>query len=169
MCPINLYTINRISNSIRSKRRILSAPMPKPCPRRSNRIMRHHPRLHNRAPDALRLEPFQLSDAQLVIAREHGFESWPKFAQQIETIRLTRAAASLDDPAFAFMEAACVPRHGHSSGTLEEADMILRRYRHVATSSIYTAALLADETSVRVFLAIPLAPRRKADPAVGTR
>ena len=30
--------------------------------------------------------PFQLSDAQWVIAREHGFESWPKFADHIRQI-----------------------------------------------------------------------------------
>jgi ankyrin repeat protein len=116
------------------------------------RVGRHHPRLRNRPPDEAGLPPFHLSDAQLVIAREHGFESWPQFAQHIETLRLTRAVASLDDPASAFVEAACVPRHGHSSGTLEEADLILRRYPQATTNSIYAAALLADETSVKGFL-----------------
>jgi ankyrin repeat protein len=59
---------------------------------------------------------------------------------------------SLDDPASRFIEAACSPRHGHRSGTLEEAEMILARYPHVAASSIYTAAILADEATVRAFL-----------------
>jgi ankyrin repeat protein len=102
---------------------------------------------------AIRIAPFHLADAQLVIAREHGFESWPKFAKHIETLRLTREVVSLADPAAAFIEAACAPRHGHSSGTLEEAEMILARYPHVAASSIYTAAILADEATVRAFLA----------------
>src|SRR3954462_13421588 len=43
------------------------------------RIAQHHPR-----PDAAR---FQLADAQLVIAREHGCASWPVFAAQIEALR----------------------------------------------------------------------------------
>lgn len=117
------------------------------------RISRHHPRLLNQRLDTIRLASFQLSDAQLVIAREHGFESWPKFARHIETHRLSREVASLDDPASAFIEAACSPRHGHRSGTLEEAEMILAQYPQVAASSIYTAAILADEATVRAFLA----------------
>ena len=59
----------------------------------------------------------------------------------------------LDDPASAFIEAACVPRDAHQFGTLEEAEMILARYPYVATSSIYAAALVADEPTVRMFLA----------------
>src|SRR5258707_15330973 len=29
---------------------------------------------------------FALADAQLVIAREHGFESWPKFVKHVESL-----------------------------------------------------------------------------------
>src|SRR4029077_2418158 len=47
---------------------------------------------------------FSLTDAQLVIAREHGFESWPRFAKQIEVINSQTAAQS--DPLAAFIEAA---------------------------------------------------------------
>src|SRR5262249_24760123 len=92
------------------------------------------------------------SDAQLVIAREHGFESWPKFARHVEELRLSREVASLDDPGSQFIEAACSPRHGHRTGTLEEAEMILARHPQVAASNIYCAAILADETAVRNFL-----------------
>lgn len=118
-----------------------------------DRIARHHPRLQHQAQDALRSAPFHLADAQLVIAREHGFESWPNFARHIETLRLSRGVASLDDAASRFIEAACSPRYGHRSGTLEEAEMILARYPHVAASSIYTAAILADEATALAFLA----------------
>jgi ankyrin repeat protein len=117
------------------------------------RIARHHPRLLKQPLDAIQLASFQLSDAQLVIAREHGFESWPKLAKHIETLRLSREVASLDDPTAAFIEAACSPRDAHRSGTLEEAEMILARYSHVAASSIHTAAILADEANVRAYLA----------------
>ncbi|HEX5431499.1 MAG TPA: hypothetical protein VFW83_06010, partial [Bryobacteraceae bacterium] len=117
-------------------------------PEALDRIARHQPRPGSRSEHAR----FQLADALLVIAREHGFESWPKFAQHIETLRLTHAVASLNDPASAFIEAACSPRNGHRSGTLDEAEMILARYPHVAASSIYTASILADETSVKSFL-----------------
>jgi hypothetical protein len=43
-----------------------------------DRLRRHHPR----SPEAASLK---LADAQLVIAREHDFESWPKFAKHIQS------------------------------------------------------------------------------------
>jgi ankyrin repeat protein len=58
-----------------------------------------------------------------------------------------------DDPASGFIVAACSPRHGHRTGTLEEAEAILARYPGVAASSMYTAAILGDEATVRAFLA----------------
>jgi ankyrin repeat protein len=54
----------------------------------------------------------------------------------------------------AFIEAASVPRTAsHGSGTLDQAQAILARDPDVARSSIYTAAILGDEDSVRGFLA----------------
>jgi ankyrin repeat protein len=117
-------------------------------------VRRHHPRFHNVPESEFRGDQIALTDAQLVIAREHGFESWPKFAKHIETVNLIASVASLSDPVAAFLEVACVPRHtGHGSGTLEHAEMILARYPEVAASNIYTAAVLADEAGVRGFLA----------------
>ena len=118
------------------------------------RVRRHHPRFHNLPVADFRGAEVSLTDAQLVIAREHGFESWPKFAKHIETVNLIHSVASLPDPVGAFLEEACAPRHsGHGSGTLERAEMILERYPQVAASDIYTAAVLADEATVRGFLA----------------
>ncbi len=118
------------------------------------RVRRHHPRFHNVPEGEFRGNQVALADAQLVIAREHGFESWPKFAKHIEMVNLIRSVASLPDPIAAFIEEACVPRHSwHGSGTLERAEMILARYPEVAASNIYTAAILADEAAVRGFLA----------------
>ncbi len=116
------------------------------------RIHRHHPRFTaSNSPAPARVS---LADAQLVIAREHGFESWPKIAAHIESLRIARAVASLDDPVAAFLRAAVVPRDdSHVSGTLEEAEAILARYPEVARANIGAAALLADEATVRGFLA----------------
>ena len=50
------------------------------------RVRKNHPH-----PD--RLPDFGLADAQLAIAREHGFDSWPKFAKHIEA--LNRASSSV--------------------------------------------------------------------------
>src|SRR5690348_6869474 len=67
-------------------------------PKSLERIAQHHPHLHKKSSEIVRTTPFHLSDAQLVIAREHGFESWPKFARHVEEMRLSREVASLDDP-----------------------------------------------------------------------
>jgi ankyrin repeat protein len=114
------------------------------------RIRKYHPRLRT-LPEST---PISLADAQLVLAREHNFESWPKFAHHVETLRIIRSLEEVTDPVNTFIEFACVPIHGwHASGTLEHAEMILARHPHVAASSIYAAAVVADEPTVRAFLA----------------
>jgi ankyrin repeat protein len=126
-------------------------------PEALHRVTRHHPQFNKLALSQPAKKPVTLSSAQLVIAREHGFESWPKFAAHIETLTLTHAAAALDDPVSAFIRAACVPRDAsHVSGMLEQAEPILKRYPKVARANIHTAAILADEASVRSFLAADL-------------
>ena len=47
------------------------------------RFREHHPRLSHIADGDSRRTTLALADAQLVIAREHGFESWPKFARHL--------------------------------------------------------------------------------------
>jgi ankyrin repeat protein len=117
------------------------------------RLQRYHPRFANLSAAEMQNGRITLTDAQLVVAREHGFESWPKFAAHITTLNLERSVAALDDPIAAFIRAACVPRDdSHVSGTVEEAELILRRYPKVARANIYTAVILADEAAVRDFL-----------------
>jgi Ankyrin repeats (many copies) len=115
-----------------------------------------HPRFRNLRPDQIpaQLPTLVLADAQLVLAREHGFPTWPKFAAQLETLRIIRSVEEIQDPINTFIEVAVVPRHGwHASGTLEHAQLILARYPHVATANVCTAAVLADESTLRAFLA----------------
>jgi len=54
------------------------------------RVTAHHPRLRTRAakPDAV----FALADAQLVIAREHGDDTWTAFVARVEAIAGAAAA-----------------------------------------------------------------------------
>jgi ankyrin repeat protein len=111
------------------------------------RIRQHHPN-----PPEGRVA---LTDAQLVLAREHGFESWPKFAAEAQRLRIAASVADVTDPEDAFLRAALVPHDGrtsHSDGTLDEADAILARYPQVAGANIYIAAALADEAAVRALL-----------------
>jgi ankyrin repeat protein len=101
-----------------------------------------------------------LADAQFVLARDHGFDSWPKLAKHIATLTIAREVDALADPVAAFFDAAIAPRQGHGSGTLERAEAIRERYPDVERSSIYAAALTADDASVRGFLS--------RDPALAT-
>lgn len=117
------------------------------------RIGEFHPRFENAAEAEIQRARFALADAQLVLAREHGFESWPKFAKQIETLAIARSVEEITDPVAAFIKAALPPRDAsHSSGQLAEAEMIRVKYPQVARANIYTAAILADEAAVREFL-----------------
>jgi ankyrin repeat protein len=117
------------------------------------RVRKYHPRF-TESGEQSREPRVALTDAQLVIAREHGFESWPRFAAQITAANLEGSVESLDDPVAAFIRVACVPRNNsHASGTLEEAELILLRHPHVARANIHTAAIRADEEAVRNFLA----------------
>jgi ankyrin repeat protein len=78
----------------------------------------HHPRLKHASDDELRRTKFALADAQLIVARWHGFESWAKFAKHIETITSdsssrvwTRAEKALVDGDVATLDA-LLARHG---------------------------------------------------------
>lgn len=119
------------------------------------KVRQRHPRFVDLPDDAIGSTKFALADAQFVIAREHGFESWPKFAKHVEALESATFAASVSNPVAAFIEAACVPRDAmHSSGTLERAEAILVAHPDVASSDIYTAAILGDAAAVRRFLAL---------------
>jgi|SRR4051812_293439 len=48
------------------------------------RIKKDHPSFGRLAELELKGAKLAVADAQLVIAREHGFESWPRFAKHIE-------------------------------------------------------------------------------------
>jgi hypothetical protein len=51
------------------------------------RIRRHHPRMRALDDAQLREAAFTLADAQLVLAREHDFKSWPEFARYLASAR----------------------------------------------------------------------------------
>ena len=123
------------------------------------RIRKHHPRFRSFDSEASRR--LSLADAQLVLAREHGYSSWAEFARHIETLRIIRSIEEVGDPHNTFLELACVDRHGwHATGSLEHAEMLRARYSAVATASIFASAVLADELAVSDWL--------RRDPSLAT-
>jgi len=124
-------------------------------PQAFERIKDCHPRFAELSDPAIAATKFALADGQLVIAREHSFDSWPKFAKHIEALANARAAAEATDLVADFIVAACSPREaGHASGTLDRAEAILSAHPEVATANIHTAAILGDDATVRRFLAL---------------
>jgi ankyrin repeat protein len=118
------------------------------------RFKRNHPRFHKLSEDELNAATCSLAEAQLILAREHGFQSWPKFAHHIEMQALIESVANLADPVSAFLEVAVIPRHmDHTSGSLDHPQLILERYPQAAAANIYTAVVLADEAGVRNIVA----------------
>ena len=128
------------------------------APEAWQRFQKHHPRyLSPTHSQTARMDGAQagvkLADAQLVLAREHGFASWPRFAAEIERMRIARAVDEVRDPVDAFLRAALVPRGTwHASGTLDEAEAIRARYPQVERANLYTAAVLGDDEAVRAEL-----------------
>jgi ankyrin repeat protein len=64
------------------------------------RIRESHPRWSNASESEIRVADFSLSDAQLVIAREYGFVSWPKLKTHVDS-----AALATGDPMDLFKKA----------------------------------------------------------------
>ena len=50
------------------------------------RVRTFHPRRSNGAGSGVAGAAFTLADAQWTVAREHGFESWPKFVRHVEAL-----------------------------------------------------------------------------------
>jgi hypothetical protein len=113
------------------------------------RLVRHH---HGGALD----DPggFRLSAAQLVVAREYGFASWPRLTRYLETVaehtwetRLGSAPAA--DPAAEFCRLACLT-YGREDGPARwaRARQLLARHPDLTTANIWAAAAAARPDDV---------------------
>jgi hypothetical protein len=52
------------------------------------RTREFHPKCARMSDDEIRSSKLSLADAQLIIAREYGFESWPKLKHQVESVKV---------------------------------------------------------------------------------
>ena len=90
-----------------------------------------------------------LHDAQSVIAREHGFDSWNALRERVEELTLDFGAAVTQ-----FIEAATDER-------AERAERLLALHPDIATANFHTALLLGDASAAERHLA--------ANPALATQ
>src|SRR6266851_873296 len=84
---------------------------------------------------------FALHDAQSVIAREYGFDSWKALHERVDELTLESAAA-VDQ----FIEAA-------TDGRRDRAERLLALYPPIARANFHTALLLGDAAAVEPWLA----------------
>jgi hypothetical protein len=59
------------------------------------RIRAFHPKFAGKKDHEVQAGRFSLSDAQLIVAREYGFESWPKLKHHVELASRTNAQAAI--------------------------------------------------------------------------
>jgi ankyrin repeat protein len=105
------------------------------------RIARHHPGGVPGDPGSL-----QLAAAQLVLAREYGFPSWPRLTRYVATVAEHGWATGLgyttaDDPADEFCRLACLT-YGRNDGPerREQARRLLAQHPGLTANHIWAAA-----------------------------
>lgn len=138
-------------------------------PSAAARIAAHHPHLKGRSPRAVLGRPLALADAQLVLAREYGFESWAALKHRAEVgSRVTRfqphprfgeAVAALDagdlgrlrsllasEPALVHARTNLEPPYGYFTGAtlLHHVAWNPGRPAPVPANVVETARLLLD-------------------------
>lgn len=92
-------------------------------------------------PDDRLTRAFALHDAQSLVAREHGFDSWNVLRDHVESATLEFGAAVGE-----FIAAA-------TDGRPDRAERLLEMHPGIARANLYTALLLGDAAAVHAHLA----------------
>ena len=119
----------------------------------STRPLPENPSLENlrkRAKQLRNERGITLAAAQLAIAREHGFPSWPRMKAFIEAARPfvwnpPEPQASVEDE---FLRHACVDYAGWTLARAAEARRMLAEHPEIAQANIYTAAATNDVETI---------------------
>jgi hypothetical protein len=117
-------------------------------------VTEFHPRLSAMPAGDPLLAAFSLADAQLVIARQYGFASWPKLRQYLAVVDSYRCDPHLqpaggptgtpDDPSDDFLRLGCLVYAGYDPSRIERADRILAEQPEVALATVCTSAAAGE-------------------------
>ncbi|MDE3133197.1 MAG: ankyrin repeat domain-containing protein [Acidobacteriota bacterium] len=121
-----------------------------------------HPRLALAAPGSPELAAFTRADAQLVVARQFGFASWPKLKAHLELVAglarsphhdpvggpLTDNAAVVDE----FLRLACLNYGDDDPDRLRSAQALLEAHEWLGRATIHTSAATGDVDATRELL-----------------
>jgi Ankyrin repeat len=116
-------------------------------------VAEHHPR----SPDPATL---RLSDAQLVVARLHGFASWPRLKSHLDVVMSTSSTPhdapthSDADPVGRFLALACLTYGGHDDPERRhQASAMLDAEPTLATRDVWTMAASGEAHALETALA----------------
>jgi ankyrin repeat protein/ketosteroid isomerase-like protein len=125
-------------------------------------VREFHPRLPDAQPDSPELNGFLRTDAQLVIARQFGFSSWPKLKAHLELVaRYARSPHEQpvgepmpDDQAVVdeFLRLACLNYGDDDPDRLRHAQSLLQEHDWLGRASIHTIAATGDVDAARELL-----------------
>ncbi len=117
-------------------------------------VREFHPRLSDAQPGSPELDGFARTDAQLVVARQFGFASWPKLKAHLELVAryarspheqligepLTDDQAVIDE----FLRLACLNYGDDDPDRFRRAGTLLQEHDWLARASIHTIAATGD-------------------------
>jgi len=125
-------------------------------------VREHHPRLGDLAADTPGAAGFRLADAQLTLARHHGFASWPRLKAHVEVVvRLTRSPhrqpvggepTTESERVDELLRLACLT-YGADDPDRARAALAMATGTVLSGSSLHAAAALGDVTAARRWLA----------------
>jgi ketosteroid isomerase-like protein len=125
-------------------------------------VREFHPRLRDAQPGSPELNGFTRTDAQLVIARQFGFSSWPKLKAHLELVaRYARSPHEqpvggplADEPAVIdeFLRLACLNYGDDDPDRFRRAASLLEEHEWLARASVHTIAATGDVDAARDLL-----------------
>jgi ankyrin repeat protein/ketosteroid isomerase-like protein len=126
-------------------------------------VREFHPRLPDAQPGSPELNGFARTDAQLVVARQFGFSSWPKLKAHLELVaRYARSPHEqpvggplADEPAVVneFLRLACLTYGDDDPDRWRRAGSLLGEHAWLARASIHTIAATGEVDAARERLA----------------
>jgi ankyrin repeat protein len=121
-------------------------------------VREHHPRLGSLRPGSADAAGFKLADAQLTLARHHGFTSWPKLVHCVEEMRsLSRSPHKLLGDGAArdgdeLIRLSCMNYGNDSAQRVEDALALWRSDPTLVRTSVFAAAAAGDHAAVTEFV-----------------
>jgi ankyrin repeat protein len=111
------------------------------------RILANHPQYAHASQEQLQAATPRLTDCQLVLAREYGFDSWPQLKVAVEAANLEQAEEFVSIACLCFDDPHYDHRHFH-----QRAHQMLADNPALAAATIWSAAAAGNTAALRQFL-----------------